>query len=237
MKNKIIYIILILIIIFSFTIPKIITKLQDNKILSNNYTINEEIYTLSENTKQIKLINNIYSKYNINKYEVSVSDMLQSSKNIIQIIDENIQINNEEEVLTHINELVKRNIINKRFYEMFHTKYIIYRTWKYNNGEITYSKIKIFTNNDYENAIASIEIEHETNKVIAFTVRKEYTAQNQNNLQEYIKYLELDKKFTDWEYKKNELISKSAGVKVTTLDDGKYISYNLQINKPENENT
>lgn len=228
MKNKVVYIFPILIIIFSFTIPKIVTKLQDNKLLSANYTINEEIHLLNENTKQIKLINNIYSKYNTNKYNVSISDMLQASNKVIQVIDGKIQINEEENVLTNINKLVKRDIIDESFYEELSSEYIVYRTWEYDNGQIIYSKIKIFTSNNYENAIVSTEIENETNKIIAFTVKKEYTSQNQNILLEYIKYLELDEEFTDWEYKKEELISKTAGIKVTSLNDGKYISFNLQ---------
>lgn len=227
-KNKIVYIFLILIIIFSFTIPKIITKLQDNKILSDNYIINEQIHLFSENTNQTKLINNIYSKYNTNKYDVSVSDMLQESKNVIQVIDGNIQINDEEDILNNINELVKCSVINESFYDAFFSEYIVYRTWKYNNGEIIYSKIKIFTSNDYKNAIASFEIEKETNKIIEFTVKKQCIVNIQNSLQEYIKYLELDKKFTDWEFKKDELFSKVAGIKATGLNDGAYVSFCLQ---------
>lgn len=193
--------------------------------MSSNYTINKENYTIREDTEQAKLINNIYSKYNTNKYNVNVIDMLQETKNVIQVADGNIQIK-EDDILTNINELVKGNVISENFYEMLSSEYIIYRTWEYNNEEITYSKIKIFTSNDYGNSIASIEIEKETKKIIAFTVKKEYVSQN--SLQEYIEYLELDEEFTDWEYKKDEIISTVAGVRVTSLNDGKYISFSLQ---------
>lgn len=230
MKNKtnFVYIVLFLVIIFSFAIPKIITNLQDKRILSDNYTINKNLPILSNNTKQAKLINAIYSKYNSNKYDVNVSDTLQESKEVIQVINGDIQINDTTNILNNINELVQKNIITKNFYNQFSSEFIINRIWNYDNGEIKYSKVKIFTNYDYENAIASIEIEAETNKIIEFNIKKEYVICNQNSLQEYIKYLELDEKFADWEYIGNELTSRMAGVKVTTLNDGEFISFKLQ---------
>ena len=58
LKNKtiLIYISLIVITILSFAIPKIITNIQDKKILSDKYTMGKRIHTLNENTIWVVLI-------------------------------------------------------------------------------------------------------------------------------------------------------------------------------------
>ena len=40
---------------------------------------------------------------------------------------------------------------------------------------------------------------------------------------EYAKYLELYSVFNDWEYRDNELKSKTSGIKITGNMNGKYI--------------
>ena len=100
MKNKtfLIYISLILITILSFAIPKIITNIQDKKILSDKYTISQKIHALNENAKSVELIEKIYSKYNMDKYNVQVSDIVSATETTIVKETEgdvNIQINDE----------------------------------------------------------------------------------------------------------------------------------------------
>ena len=65
-KNRtfLMYAAFVFIMILSFAIPKLITKIQDKKLLSNKYTINKKIQTLNESEKWIGLIETIYSKYN-----------------------------------------------------------------------------------------------------------------------------------------------------------------------------
>ena len=230
MKSKTIltYTSFVFIMILSFAIPKLITKIQDEKLFSNKYTLNKKIQTLNESEKCVGLIETIYSKYNTGKYSVRVSDIGSKmettilkeaeSKGSIEINDDNI-----DDTLKKFQELMKRNMITQDFYNQFSSKYIIYRVWNYDNGEIKYKAIKIFTQDSLEEATASIEIENETNKIIAYAVKKEYCNITQETLVEYAKYLELYSIFDDWEYRDNELKSKKSGIKITSNMNGKYI--------------
>ena len=120
-KNKIslIYVIIFLVIIFSFAIPKIVIKVQDEKIFTKSYTANKNIKPLNENLNKAKLINTIYSRYNADKYNVTVSDTLQQTQEIIVSGDskigerENVRLttNGEEETLNKIDELIKYNVL------------------------------------------------------------------------------------------------------------------------------
>lgn len=229
MKNKtiLIYISLILITTLSFAIPKIITNIQDKKILSDKYTIGKRIHTLNENAKSVELIEKTYSKYNMDKYNVQVSDIVSKAETTIVKEaegDVSIQINDEniDYTLNKFQELIKRNIIGEDFYNQFSSKFITYRIWDYDNGKIKYKVIKIFTQDSLEEAIASMEIENETNKIIAYTVKKEYSKITQKVLLEYAQYLELYSISDDWEYRDNELKSKTVGIKIIGDVDDRY---------------
>lgn len=230
-KTILMYASLVLMIILSFALPKWMTKIQDKKILSNKYTINKRIQTLNENAKWVGLIETIYSKYNTDKYHVQVSDIVSNIETIIvQNVesDINIKINAKEvdhidDTLKKFQELIKRNIIVQDFYNQFLFQSITYRIWDYDNGKIKYKVIKIFTQDSVEEPVASIEIENETNKIIGYTVKKEYSNIMQETLLEYAKYLELYSIFDDWEYRDNELKSKTSGIKITGNRNNEYI--------------
>lgn len=229
LKNKtvLIYISLVLIIVFSFAIPKVITKIQDEKILSNKYTIDKSMQTLNENTKWVGLIEKVYSKYNMDKYNVQVSDIVSATETtIVQETEGNVGIKiNDENIdytLNKFQELIKRNIIGQDFYNQFSSKFITYRILDYDNEKIKYKQVKIFIQDSLKEATSSIEIENETNKIIAYTVKKEYATITQDILVEYAKYLDLYSIFDDWEYRDNELKSKASGIKITANMDDKY---------------
>lgn len=227
MKNKTIlmYLPLILIMAISFAIPKVIINIQDKKILSDKYTINKKIHTLSENANLTGLIETIYSKYSTDKYNVQVSDVVNEVE-IITTQSENKEVSikiNGDDILIKFQELIKRNIIKQDFYKQFSCALITYRIWDYDNENIKYSINKIFTQDSLDEAIASIEIENATNKIIAYTVKKQYSIITQKTLLEYAKYLELYSMFDDWEYRDNELKSKTAGIKIIGDTDDKYI--------------
>lgn len=228
------YTLFVLIMIISFAIPKIITKIQDKKILSDKYTINKKIQTLRENAKWVGLIETIYSKYNTDKYNVQVSDsvstidtiiIVQNAENGINIKINTVNVENTEndDTLKKFQELIKRNIILQDFYNQFSSQTITYRIWDYDNGNIKYKVIKIFTQDSLEEPIASIDLENETNKIIAYKVKKEYSNILKETLIEYVKYLELYNIFDDWEYRENELKSKTAGIKIIGNIDNRYI--------------
>ena len=230
MKNRtvLIYISLILIIVVSFAIPKVISKIQDEKILSNKYTINRKMQTVNENAKLVSLIEKIYSKYNMDKYNVQVSDIVSVAETtIVKETEGNVSIKlNDENIdytLNKFGELIKQNILEQDFYNQFSSKFITYRIFHYDNRNIKYQQVKIFTQDSLEEAIASMEIENETNKIIAYTVKKEYATITQNTLIEYAKYLDLYGISDDWEYRDNELKSKTSGIKITGNMDDKYI--------------
>ena len=225
-KNVLTYFILLLIIIISFIVPLVMIRLQENKLLAKDYTINSNIQNVDENNIQAELIKTIYSIYNNVQYNVSVSDYFMDAEKLINIENNNVVIEDESNILNKVDELVKRNIIKQEFYEQFSKGYVIYRVWDYDSGFIQYSKINIYTNDDYENAIASFEIENETNKIINFTVKKEYITNNAETLQEYIKYLKLDNSIDDWIYEDNSLISRIAGITIKMNNDGEFIAIN-----------
>lgn len=225
-KNILTYFILLLIIIISFIVPLVMIRLQENKLLAKDYTINSNIQNVDENNIQAELIKTIYSIYNNVQYNVSVSDYFMDAEKLINIENNNVVIEDESNILNKVDELVKRNIIKQEFYEQFSKGYVIYRVWDYDSGFIQYSKINIYTNDDYENAIASFEIENETNKIINFTVKKEYITNNEETLQEYIKYLKLDNSIDDWIYEDNSLKSRIAGITIKMNNDGEFIAIN-----------
>ena len=225
-KNVLTYFILLLIIIISFIVPLVMIRLQENKLLAKDYTINSNIQNVDENNIQAELIKTIYSIYNNVQYNVSVSDYFMDAEKLINIENNNVVIEDESNILNKVDELVKRNIIKQEFYEQFSKGYVIYRVWDYDSGFIQYSKINIYTNDDYENAIASFEIENETNKIINFTVKKEYITNNEETLQEYIKYLKLDNSIDDWIYEDNSSISRIAGITIKMNNDGEFIAIN-----------
>ena len=229
-KNVLTYFILLLIIIISFIVPLVMIRLQENKLLAKDYTINSNIQNVDENNIQAELIKTIYSIYNNVQYNVSVSDYFMDAEKLINIENNNVVIEDESNILNKVDELVKRNIIKQEFYEQFSKGYVIYRVWDYDSGFIQYSKINIYTNDDYENAIASFEIENETNKIINFTVKKEYITNNEETLQEYIKYLKLDNSIDDWIYEDNSLKSRIAGITIKMNNDGEFIDITIMPN-------
>ena len=222
-KNILTYFILLLIIIISFIVPLIMIRLQENKLLAKDYTLNSNIQTIADDNSQAKLIKTIYSIYDNVQYNVSVSDYFMDAEKLIKIENNNVVIEDESNILNKVDELVKSNIIKQNFYEQFSKGYVIYRVWDYDNSFIQYSKINIYTNNDYENAIASFMMENETNKIIDFTVKEEYITLNKETLEKYIIYLQLDttgwKSFEDnLKLEKDDLIvnAQNNGIFVTT---------------------
>ena len=196
--------------------------------MSDKYTISQKIHALNENAKSVELIEKIYSKYNMDKYNVQVSDIVSATETTIVKETEgdvNIQINDEniDYTLNKFQELIRQNIIEKDFYNQFSSKFITYRILDYDNDKIKYMQVKIFTQDSLDEAIASIEIENETNKIIAYTVKKEYSEITQKVLLEYAQYLGLYSISDDWEYRDNELKSKTAGIKIIGDADEKYV--------------
>lgn len=221
-KNILTYFILLLIIIISFIVPLVMIRLQENKLLAKDYTINSNIQTVDENNIQAELIKTIYSIYNNVQYNVSVSDYFMDAEKLINIENNNVVIEDESNILNKVDELVKRNIIKKEFYEQFSKGYVIYRVWDYDSGLIQYSKINIYTNDDYENAIASFMIENETNKIIDFTVKEKYITLNNETLEKYINYLQLET--TGWKSFENNLRLEKDGLIVNTENNDKFVT-------------
>ena len=84
-KNVLTYFILLLIIIISFIVPLVMIRLQENKLLAKDYTINSNIQNVDENNIQAELIKTIYSIYNNVQYNVSVSDYFMDAETYDQI--------------------------------------------------------------------------------------------------------------------------------------------------------
>ena len=205
-KNVLTYFILLLIIIISFIVPLVMIRLQENKLLAKDYTINSNIQNVDENNIQAELIKTIYSIYNNVQYNVSVSDYFMDAEKLINIENNNVVIEDESNILNKVDELVKRNIIKQEFYEQFSKGYVIYRVWDYDSGLIQYSKINIYTNDDYENAIASFMIEKETNKIL-FSVKKK-TKKEKGNKKVFTKLTEaIDELFEISKTDKDEISS------------------------------
>lgn len=218
------YIVLLIVVFFSFSIPKIVTVIEEEKIFSKTYVVDRTPPALAKNGGKTDFIDTIYSRYNHNqKYDVVVSDNNRSIKEILKVKDNAITSSDDTGILNKIEELTKKNILEDSFLKnLMKEETIIYRIWDYDNGEITYSNIKFFTDGDsFKTAIASIEVENTTNKIIAFTFRKEYMDMNKSKLENYVTYLGLDT-FSDWEYNNNELLSKEAQIKITSINENEY---------------
>ena len=197
-------------------------RLQENKLLAKDYTLNSNIQTIAEDNSQAKLIKTIYSIYDNVQYNVSVSDYFMDAEKLIKIENNNVVIEDESNILNKVDELVKSNIIKQNFYEQFSKGYVIYRVWDYDNSFIQYSKINIYTNNDYENAIASFMMENETNKIIDFTVKEEYITLNKETLEKYIIYLQLDT--TGWKSFEDNLKLEKDGLIVNAQNNGIFVA-------------
>ena len=191
-------------------------------MLAKDYTLNSNIQTIAEDNSQAKLIKTIYSIYDNVQYNVSVSDYFMDAEKLIKIENNNVVIEDESNILNKVDELVKSNIIKQNFYEQFSKGYVIYRVWDYDNSFIQYSKINIYTNNDYENAIASFMMENETNKIIDFTVKEEYITLNKETLEKYIIYLQLDT--TGWKSFEDNLKLEKDGLIVNAQNNGIFVA-------------
>lgn len=223
MKSKEIirYLLLSLVILFSFAIPKLVINMEEKKLFSRMYVVNKKVPMSNNDNSKINIIEKIKSKYhNSSKYQVSVSDISQNIKEILISQNNEWIVKDKTNILNHVEELVKQNIVSNLFFENLQKeKEIIYRISEYDNGEITYQKVKFFiTSNSFENAIASIEIEDRTDKIIAFAFPKECINQKQTIFLQYVKYLELEE-FQDWKEINQELQSNSAGVKITSREE------------------
>lgn len=223
MKSKEIirYLLLSLVILFSFAIPKLVINMEEKKLFSGMYVVNKKVPMSNNDNSKINIIEKIKSKYhNSSKYQVSVSDISQNIKEILISQNNEWIVKDKTNILNHVEELVKQNIVSNLFFENLQKeKEIIYRISEYDNGEITYQKVKFFiTSNSFENAIASIEIEDTTDKIIAFAFPKECINQKQTIFLQYVKYLELEE-FQDWKEINQELQSNSAGVKITSREE------------------
>lgn len=228
-KEVYIYIVLLIVVFISFTIPKVVTTLEEKKAFSQIYIVDKKYSTLTKNEASLDLIDTIDSKYNNSpKYDVKVWDMNQNIKEIVNIKNNTITISDDAGVLNKIVDLINQNIIEKSFLEnLIKEESIIYRIWDYDNGEITYSKVKIFTNSDsFENAIATIEIENITDKIIAFTFKEQYLNTEGNKIEKYMRYLELEN-IKDWKFDNNALTSQSTQVKIISIQDNKEVSIQI----------
>lgn len=219
-KEIAIYISLITIILFFFMIPIFVTKIEDKRMFLGNYVTDKKIQTQKPIAEKNDLIATIYSKYNNSeKYGVKVSDTNQTIKEIISIQNNVFTVSDPQKVLNKVEELVKVNILDINFFhDLMQAETIINRTWDYDNGDISYSKIKFFTSEDsFGEAIASIEVENTTNRIIAFSLKKEYL-KGDDMLQQFVKYLGLDH-YQDWIDINHELKSKEASIKITCVEE------------------
>lgn len=230
-KNVYMYIVLILIIIFSFAIPSLVMKLTEEKIFAGKYEIYKKVYALNNKANKNDIIKAIYSRYDNNsKYNVSVSDYAQGIPNILRIENNQATILDEKGFLNKFLELIKLNIVKDSFlYDLAKENEIIYRIWEYDNGEITYRKVNFFTDSDYfKYAIASMEIEDDTDKVIVFTINRKYLNINKESMYNYINYLGMSE-FEDWKHKDNMMLSEEAGVKVTSTNEGELTCCKVEV--------
>lgn len=228
-KGVFVYTALLLLSIFSFFIPSIYSLFENEKVFEQNYIVKWDQTKLSEQNRRVELLNTIYSKYDNNRnYNVSRTDTYDSVSAHIKMSDEKISVSEESGPLYSAQQLVQLGIINGSFYEdILKEKDVVYQEWTYNNQEASYSQIKIFVSSDsFKNAVCSIEIEHNKNKVINITLKNNHISSSEELLWKYKEYLELNQ-FTDWEFTNNELSSLTGQVKITAEQNGEYSSIKI----------
>lgn len=221
-----------MIILGSFFLPQLVMQLEQNKIFAQSYLVEKEMPKLTWDVPNGKLVPVIYSRYQNNqKYQVSCTDEYQEIEDgvLMSVGDEEqeLQILDSSKVLAELQQLAQMQLLKKEFLtKLACESALIYRTWEYDNGEITYAKTKIFTSQDnFHTAVATVEIEHVTNKILSITMEQSYLLICQKSLQNYVEYLELGD-YKDW--KETEWSKRDA---TTNQEDGslEYQSKNGQI--------
>lgn len=217
MKNRFIIGLFFLILALSLIIPKIALFLLENHHIDKNYQSNVTILKASYTNDQAALIRTIYSKYNGEKYSISINDVYEFST----LYYEENEKRKENEELVKLQELEKIGIIQAHFFTyMEKNKTMVARINKYQGDNMNYSKIRIFLpTNDFSIAFMSFEVEQKTGKIIALKIPKEYVNFHGEVMKDYVSYLGFSK--SDWLYETNSIKSKTnrLEIKIEEIND------------------
>lgn len=219
-KKYLISFLVFLLIIFS---PIFVLYLLEDKNINYLNSVPASIMKKFNQESDNILINLIYSKYNETKYNVKSVDEFQHS-----VIEKEIQgINVINETLIKLKELEEIGLLKNDFFVYIsYNDQVITRTNNFYGENFNYSNKKLFLSNDnYENAFMSFEVENITGKIIGFKILKEYVVYNKDILKNYINYLDLNSE--NWIFESDEIVSKSKNIKIKLENINNFISISL----------
>ena len=213
MKNKFVMGLFVLIVVLSLLVPKIVLSLLEDRYIEQM----DHTRVLESIKEESVLIKTIYSKYNGEKYRVSINDTYE-------VLDGET-LKNEE--LIKLQELENVGMIQNHFFTyLVNNKSMIVRINTYQNDSMNYKKIRIFLpTNDFRVAFMSFEVEHTTGKIIALKIPKEYVDVQRDVMKDYVNYLGFSK--SDWIYEANSIQSMTNRLEIKVEEINNIVSISV----------
>lgn len=223
MENKKLIGIFILVIITSLIIPKVVLYFLEENNVEEMYQVSLNMFYAKNINSENALIKTIYSKYTNEKYNISTSDEFSYTVPYYEINGKQI----ENKVLIKLSELESLGMIKDTFFEYIKSnENMIFRTNRFYNESINYSKIRVFLPADnYSTTVISFEVENKTAKIISLKIPREYIISTKDVMQDYVQYLDL--KGNDWVYGNNSIRSVSNGIEIKIEDINNIVSISI----------
>lgn len=203
-KKFILFLCSIIIIVFSFIMPKVFLQIEDLSREKEVFSIpkkESKIDVQAEKIYLVRFFHDIYEMksqkiYDANNKKIAVTTpMIEHSKNTAPT----------EEVRNEIEKLISNDIIKEINYEQILNYYEVSKTFSSDYTVITYDIVS-------EDEGIDIGIEKKTGKIVSITFPKKRLRNDvskRKQLENYAKYLDLDI-IDDWVYEEQVLKSEKA---------------------------
>lgn len=241
-KKFLLFFIVIVIIVFSFIMPKLFLQIEDlsreNEIFTRSKKEDKKIDVQAEKIYLVRFIHDIYEFKNTKVY-----DNDKKSVTITMPITEKIKIENpREELKNEIFKFVTNNIIKEINIEEFDSYTEVANIFSHEYTVVSCSLLK-----EKEDWIG-INVEEKTGKIISIDFPTSFLKKDidkKQQLENYTKYLDLDI-IDDWKYENDILKSEKAQLAIVLDETGEacmltvapieiYEEYIKEDNKINNE--
>lgn len=221
MKVKYVLSLFLLIVIIFF--PVLALYLLEDRNIYYLSSVSKNLLNERNISYDNSIINTIYAKYKVSKYDVSTFDEFQYSTIDKEISGEHVFNNN----LLKLKELEDIGLLKKEFFLFIESNsHVITRHSVFRGESLNYSKKRLFLSNDnFSKAFMSFEVENITEKIISLKAIKEYVSFDKDVLEKYIDYLHLSGE--DWIYKNNSITSKSKGIEIKIENINNFVSISI----------
>lgn len=193
---------------------------------SNVYYLNGvtlDIMKEGTNKADNPIINTAFLKYNGTKYDVSTFDSYEYPI-LDKVIDGKHYIN---DTLSKLKELESIGLLKNDFFLFLALNdHIITRTNEFYGDTLSFSNKRLFLSNDnFETAFMSFEVENISGKIIGLKIGKDYIVNEKEVLSNYIDYLDL--KSDDWIFFNNSIISKVNSIEIKIENINNLVSISI----------